>query len=481
MILGEPKSVMERRDLLGSMGAVALAAVAGCQETRASNATLSSVSGAASSTGDPSESAADGPDSIATAVTFVRNVEEVRGHLASSASLLEQDRQDDGLLHAGHGSDYYGPVLTPLRDEDPELATELRGHLSGLEGSARSMSASEFESYIDSQVSPLLTDAVEAVVDEETRTSQSFHVRVMNALAGRIADEYIAAVPSAGTIDLVGEYWDARGFLTRIEERYATLDAEFTAGGSSLAQLRTQIEGVEAADAILETTLSFRMETAAAVPLSGATVDDPSAAVTYLRNLEELRGHLASSVALIESGDESAATLHAGHGGDYIAALLPAVQRENPSKATELLDLLLGIDDAIDDGASAYASHVNDGVLPAVGQIPAVAVPGEYTDDTSVDAGVILALAHRIGEEYDAAVTGDEKITLYGEYWDARGFLTRVEERYAGIESDLDADTAEGVSTELDILRTELETAATPADVAGSIDKLDELLAETAV
>ncbi len=457
--------MFDRRTVLGGIGALATTAVAGFGGV-----------GAAQQSDDATASDIEGMDA---AVTFVRNVEEVRGHLTSSATLLANGRPDDAALHAGHGSDYFGPVLPEVRDVDPELATELRGHLSELEGQVRSMNGDEYETYVTDEVFPLLADAVGAVVPSDIRDSLAFDVRVMNALAGRIADEYTAAVPSPGTIELAGEYWDGLGFLTRIETRHEQL-SDFSAGGDALDRLRTEMEDVEAASAVLGETLAFRVATAAAVPLPSATVEERETAVTYLRNFEELRGHLAASIALVEAGHESAAGLHAGHGGDYITALLPAVTAADAETGTELLDLLLGVDERVEDGADAYTAHINDEVLPAVGDIPSVAVPSEYTDETGVTAAVVVSLAGRLEDEYAAAVTDEEVIELYGEYWDARGFLTRIEELVSEMASELADDTAESLNGELATLRTELETAAPPADVAGSTERITDLLSETA-
>lgn len=193
-----------RRGLLAA-GAAALAGMAGCTDAVATGSN-------ASNDGGDGDGGAASPE--ISAVSFVRNVEEVRGHLASSATLLEQARREDAALHAGHGPDYFAPVLTPVRDADPELATRLRGRLSSLEEAVRSMTPTEYRDHVEGDVLPLLDQAVEAVVPEDVRWSMAFDVRVMNALAGRIAEEYTAAVPEAGTIELAGEYWDGRGFLT---------------------------------------------------------------------------------------------------------------------------------------------------------------------------------------------------------------------------------------------------------------------------
>ncbi|MFB6280649.1 MAG: hypothetical protein ABEH40_01350 [Haloferacaceae archaeon] len=463
------------RDVLGSVGVAAAAALVGRGGIDAASATNDGGSGVRPT----HESGGTGPiGSVEEAVAYVRNVEEVRGHLASSATLLERGRREDAAVHAKHPTDYFGAILPRLRDVDPDLATRLRARLRAPGQRIGTAEASAYRTYIDEQVLPALDRAVEAVVPEGTRTATGFGVRVMNALAGRIADEYAAAVPEAGSIELVGEYWDARGFLVRIEERYADVESALGgAGGDALGQLRTGVEDVAVASEVIGTTLAFRVATAAAADLPSARVEDRAEAVTYVRNLEEVRGHLASSMALIDAGDESAAAFHAGHAADYIATLLPPVRRADPELADRLLTRLLAVDERIGDG---YREHVTGRVMPMLDRVPSVAVPDEYVGRTSFDAAVILALARRIEDEYAAAVTEDEVIELYGEYWDARGFLARIEERFERIESDLDGETAESVSGELDVLRTELETAATPADVAGSVEALEAALGDVA-
>ncbi|WP_435184669.1 hypothetical protein [Halobellus sp. EA9] len=420
-------------------------------------------------------------EAISPAVEYVRNVEEVRGHLASSANLLEQGRRKDAALHAGHPSDYFGAILPPVRDTDPELATQLRAVLKTPANRVQSMAASAYRQYLNEEVLPMLSRAVETVVASDLRGSTSFSVRVMNALAGRIADEYSAAVPSAGTIDLVGEYWDGRGFLVRIEDRYAQAESALDGAGSeALSRLRTEMEDVVAAEDVRGTTLRFRMETAAAADLPSAAVDGRDGALAYARSVEEIRGHLHSSVALAGFGDEDA-TLHAGHAPDYVMSVLPPVQASNPDLASRLFEQLLAADERVASlSASEYEQFVTGDVFPLLEQAVSVAVPDEYTGSTSFDAAVFLALADRVADEYDAAVTDEEVIELYGEYWDARGFLKRMEERFAGFESALDSETRSEVSEELEVLRRELETARPPSDVAGSVEALHRMLDEAA-
>ena len=412
------------------------------------------------------------------AVEYVRNVEEVRGHFVSAMTLLEQGRREDAVLHAGHGSDYFGAVLTPLRNDDPELATRLRARIKTVSERAQSASPSAFRQYVTGEVSPLLDQAVNTVVTDGILGETTFDARVMNALAGRIADEYSAAIANDGTIELEGEYWDGRGFLARIEQRHQNASGLNGAGTDALDQLRSGMEAIELPAAVVGATLRFRVETAAAASLPSARVEGRDDALGYVRNAEEIKGHLHSAAALAAVGDSDAA-LHAGHASDYIMPILPAVQRADESLATDLFDRMQATGDRVTEvSAGQFEQFTEENVFPLLDQAVSTVVPDQFTDSTSFDAAVLLALGDRVADEYDAAATEDEEIELYGEYWDARGFLVRMAERFADFESDLDSETRSEVDEELGILREELKTARPPYDVVGSIEALHEMLGE---
>lgn len=55
-----------------------------------------------------------------------------------------------------------------------------------------------------------------------------------------------------------------------------------------------------------------------------------------------------------------------------------------------------------------------------------------------------------------------------------------MEARFAAMEGDFESGVREEVAEELDILREELETAVTPADVAGSVAALEDQLGPVA-
>jgi hypothetical protein len=453
-----------RRNLLKLIGIGATVAVGG-------------YGGVTAATDDDSHDHSHGGGGAADShVAYVRNVEEVRGHLNSSLALKERDRQDGAALHAGHGADYFVPVLTPVRDADPELASRLRAHLRAVQDRVESDDADAFGAFLDKEVFPLLDDAVETVVPDDVRDTTAFHAQVLNALAGRLTEEYTAAVTPAGEIELSGEYWDGRGFLGRMEERHDRVaDDVGDTAESALSGLRSEYEDVAPPSTIRASTIRYRVGTAAAADLESAHVDGTEAAVAYVRNAEEARGHAYASEQLLRYEDSSGVALHAGHGADYAMTLLPPVQAEDPDLAATLQDALLGLSDRANSGTPAeYASFIEDELHPTLDDAIDLVLDDDMTDSTSFQARVSIALLGRIEDEYTAAVTDDEVIELYGEYWDARGFYNRVTQLYDGFRSDLDSETRELVDPELDRLGEELRTAVPPWDVANSIYPLTE-------
>jgi len=431
---------------------------------------------AASEDGDGHGHSHGSSGAVSSHVAYVRNVEEVRGHLTSSIELKRRERDDDAELHAGHGSDYFAAVLPPVRDADPELATRLRGRLRAVQDHASSDDASAYESFIDDEVFPLLDDAVTTVVPAEDRSSTEFQIGVLNALAGRVAEEYSAAITADGSIELMGEYWDARGFLSRIQSRHSATDSDLgSTAADALQRLRSEIEAVDPPATVIPTTVRYRVGTSAAADLESASVEGVEESVAYARAAAEVRGHAYASRMLSEYGDDDAASLHAGHGPDYAMTLLPAVQAEDPDLAATLQERLFALSSRVASvSADEYAQFVTEELFPPLAEAESLVLPDELVGTTSFEARVTIALLGRIEEEYSKAVTDEEVIELYGEYWDSRGFYRQVSQRYDAMEPELDEETRELVEPELDRLGEELRTAVPPWDVANSIEPLTD-------
>lgn len=467
MVFGRPKlaDMVNRRNVLRLSGLAATATLGGLGATAAADR-----DGGGHGHSHGSSGAAE------SHVEYVRNVEEVRGHLTSSMELKRRERGEDAELHAGHGSDYFAAVLPPVRDADPELASRLRGRLRAVQDHVRSDDPAAYESFVTDDVFPLLEDAVTAVVPAEERDSTAFRARVLNALVGRIADEYSAAITADGDVDLMGEYWDARGFLSRVETRHAATDSDLgSTAANALDTLRSGIEAVDPPADVIPTTVRYRVGTSAAAGLESASVDGIEDAVAYARAAGEVRGHAYASRKLSEYGDGDAASLHAGHGPDYAMALLPAVQAEAPDLAATLQERMFALSDRVGSASPGeYEQFVTEELFPPLAEAESLVLPDELAGTTSFDARVTIALLGRIEEEYAKAVTDEEVIELYGEYWDARGFYHRVTRRYDAMKSDLDRETREAVEPELELLGEELRTAVPPRDVANSIEPLTD-------
>jgi hypothetical protein len=205
------------------------------------------------------------------------------------------------------------------------------------------------------------------------------------------------------------------------------------------------------------TTVRYRVGTSAAAGLASASLEGVEDAVAYARAADEVRGHAHASRTLSEYGDADAASLHVGHGPDYAMALLPAVQAEDSDLAATLQERMFASSDRVASmSAAEYARFVTEELFPPLAEAEALVLPDELAGTTSFDAQVTIALLGRIEEEYSRAVTDEEIIELYGEYWDARGFYHQVSRRYDAMSSELAAETRALVAPELERLGEEL-------------------------
>jgi len=417
-------------------------------------------------------------------VDYVRNVEEVKGHLNASLTLSRMDDSDGASLHANHPpDDYLGVILPPVEDENPELAEEIESTLNEAPEAAEG-DADEYADYISNDVHPLLNDAVETVVPEEDRNSPVFAAKVNTALLNRIDDEYTAAVAENGTVVLEGEYWDGRGFLNRIKDRHPEVAAEFDDGtgsdsGAALEEMTTRYENTVAPSELKPTTLRLRVLYEAGVGTDEAVVDDGVEAVRFMRNAEEVKGHLESSVRLKGQEDPDGASLHAGHPTDYLGTLGPATYAADKEAYKALNEVAYGAGDAVSDSSpSEYESYVREEVFPAVDSAVDAAVPDEYRT-TETRAQVAAELTDRLVEEYSAAVTEEGTVELEGEYWDGRGFLVRITEIHEGeLSGEMDEETNEELSGALGDLRSSYEEEVPPSELEPAAEDVRSVLTD---
>lgn len=198
--------------------------------TVAAPAAASSGDGQATATVTASQSAEGQITNQSRAVTFVKNVEEMKGHLAVSVQWKQRGNDTEAIRHSNHPVGNYWNLIGPaVTAADSEFASALETTLSDLPSKAESMNASEYSTYVNETIVPKLDETVETTVTAEARSGVAFDGAVVNALLSRLGDEYNAGVRSDGTIDKIGEYWDARGFILRVDARYnARIEGELS-------------------------------------------------------------------------------------------------------------------------------------------------------------------------------------------------------------------------------------------------------------
>jgi len=415
-------------------------------------------------------------------VEFVRNVEEVKGHLEASLTLARNEDEEGASLHANHPPDDYITVIVPrVEEEDSQLADEIESTLNEAPDMAEG-DTEEYADYIQNEVNPLLDDAVEAVVPEEETGGTTFESHVNIELLNRIDDEYSAAVAGNGTMVLEGEYWDGRGFLSRIEDRHSEVSSGFDGSVNSdiqgaLEELRSKYEDTVPPSELTPTTARLRVLYEAGAETDDATVDDEVEAVRFMRNSEEVKGHLESSIRLKRQEDNDGSSLHAGHPTDYVGALGPATYHASPETWESTSEAMYTVGERVgEDSVEEYESYARDEVFPAIESSVDVAVPSEYRT-TETRAHVAAELTGRLMEEYSAAVTEDGTVELEGEYWDGRGFLFRVtaihEEELSG---EMSGETNEELTGALDELRSAYEDKVPPSEIEPSVNEVESVL-----
>ncbi|GGN09911.1 twin-arginine translocation signal domain-containing protein [Halarchaeum nitratireducens] len=471
----------QRRTFLKTVGLAAGTALAGY------GASESNAVGDASA----QESSGDAPlTSVEQAVPYQRNVEEVKGHLEASAHLLsESDGAGDAAdgataaFHAKHAGDYYKDIIPRLRDADSQLALQLRATLADVLEHCRSMDSGAYDDYVHDDVFSLLDRASAAVISEDLRGTTSFTGRVMNALARRLNEEYSVGVATDGeTITNAGEYWDAWGFAVRIQTLYDGNESAFlNATSDAVSAIRGQVEDTVSNMAVRETTLQLRASAEGALGLPSASVEGREDALDYARNVEEVKGHLLAASELKQLGDSSGTAFHARHAPDYAMTVLPPLYASDPGLAGDVLTRMTSaLERGHSLGADAFDDYATGETFDLLDDAMETAVSEEFRGTTPFTASIIVALAGRIEEEYSAAVPEGEAVDLYGEYWDARGFLRRVETHYAAIESDLDAETRDAAGTAVETLRTNVDTVSTADELSGTVSDLESALSSVA-
>ncbi|MGB9985905.1 PGF-CTERM sorting domain-containing protein [Salarchaeum japonicum] len=210
---------------------------------------------------------------------------------------------------------------------------------------------------------------------------------------------------------------------------------------------------------------------AAAQPADSTVADTDEAtvegAVTFVRTVEEMKGHLTVSVSYARANDTDLAAHHANHPHEeYWRAINATLSDVNATLASDLERTLLAAPDhARDDEASAYAAWVNDTLFALLDDAER-AVAGERTTDAAFNAKVSRDLLQRAVQEYGEGVTEDGTVTEQMEYDDALGFVARADALYrAHVRATLSEHASEELDELFETLHGSVNDAVPPADL----------------
>ncbi|MDY6779948.1 MAG: PGF-CTERM sorting domain-containing protein [Halobacteria archaeon] len=228
-------------------------------------------------------------------VEFMRNVEEIRGHLHASLHFSEQGNTDEAVKHAKHAPQGYWNVIGPsVKSANSTFSNTLKLRLAELPDTAANASYSEYKSYVNNKVRPLLGQAVQEVVPQEKLNSTKFHAEVVAALLDRISGEYGVAM-SNGTVKKLGEYWDARGFIVRVQSVYkneisSSLKQENAKEISEILEsLESSIKSKAAPSKIQSTVNSAKHELAEYTGIEVSTGDTSGSTISKIKsNLDKV-------------------------------------------------------------------------------------------------------------------------------------------------------------------------------------------------
>jgi hypothetical protein len=115
-------------------------------------------------------------------VSFVSNVEMIKGHMSQAIKNVKAGEIELALAHAGHPiEEHYAALAPEINGRNAALGTELEAALADFANSVDSMSAGEVRAQA-AAISRLMNSAVSEVVPEETLSDPAFRAAVINTL-----------------------------------------------------------------------------------------------------------------------------------------------------------------------------------------------------------------------------------------------------------------------------------------------------------
>lgn len=182
-------------------------------------------------------------------VSFVSNVEMIRGHIMMAVANKEKNDLALAQAHSTHPiAELYTLIESEVQKGDGQLNTQLKSALSGLSEKAKNLPAADFKAEAD-RINSMLDQAVRTVVPDTKRNDVKFNVNVIGSILSGTNEDYGEAIKD-GKIEAMVDYQDAQSFSIRAESIFNSIanqisEQERNEAKELFAKLKTSISNVQ--------------------------------------------------------------------------------------------------------------------------------------------------------------------------------------------------------------------------------------------
>jgi hypothetical protein len=155
-----------------------------------------------------------------TQVSFISNIEQIRGHLNAAVMNKEVGNNTLALAHTLHPiAEIYSSIEPQISSANTTLNETLASNLNQLVQIVNTSSLDEFDAQ-SQRINGILNQTVQQIIPVETANNSTFRLGVVSDLLSIAGVEYGEAVEN-GTIKEIVEYQDGQSFVSRAQDVFS--------------------------------------------------------------------------------------------------------------------------------------------------------------------------------------------------------------------------------------------------------------------
>jgi hypothetical protein len=155
-----------------------------------------------------------------TQVSFISNIEQIRGHLNAAVMNKEAGNNTLALAHTLHPiAEIYSSIEPQISSANTTLNETLASNLNQLVQIVNTSSLDEFDAQ-SQRINGILNQTVQQIIPVETANNSTFRLGVVSDLLSIAGVEYGEAVEN-GTIKEIVEYQDGQSFVLRAQDIFS--------------------------------------------------------------------------------------------------------------------------------------------------------------------------------------------------------------------------------------------------------------------